>query len=92
MDVSSATTYSSSSGTLSGLSALKTGENVIVQGTTSGSVVKATVRASLPCRAPAVASAEAALAVASPAGAANYRDVREGVPHSRCGDPRSAHR
>jgi Domain of unknown function (DUF5666) len=42
VDVSSATTYSSGSGSLSGLTALKTGEEVIVQGTTSGSVVKAT--------------------------------------------------
>lgn len=42
MDVTSATTYASSSGTLSGLSALKTGEDVIVEGTTSGSVITAT--------------------------------------------------
>lgn len=42
VDVTSATTYSDSSGTLSGLSALKTGEDVIVEGSTSGSVVKAT--------------------------------------------------
>jgi Domain of unknown function (DUF5666) len=42
VDVTSATTYSSSAGTLSGLSSLKTGEDVIVEGTTSGSVVKAT--------------------------------------------------
>jgi hypothetical protein len=42
VDVTSTTSYSSSSGTLSGLSALKTGEDVIVEGSTSGSVVKAT--------------------------------------------------
>jgi hypothetical protein len=42
VDVTASTTYASSSGTLSGLSALKTGELAIVQGTTSGSVVKAT--------------------------------------------------
>ena len=42
VDVSSATTYASSSGALSGLSALKTGEDALVQGTTSGSVVNAT--------------------------------------------------
>jgi hypothetical protein len=42
VDVSAATTYTGSSGALAGLSALKTGEDVIVEGTTSGSVVKAT--------------------------------------------------
>jgi hypothetical protein len=42
IDVSASTTYSSSGGTLSGLSALKTGEDVIVTGTTSGSTVNAT--------------------------------------------------
>ena len=43
VDVSSATTYSSSGGgTPTGLSALKTGEDVVVKGSTSGSVVKAT--------------------------------------------------
>jgi hypothetical protein len=42
VDVTSTTTYSSSAGTLSGLSALQTGEDVIVEGSTSGSVIKAT--------------------------------------------------
>jgi preprotein translocase subunit YajC len=42
VDVSAATTYTGSSGALAGLSALKTGDDVIVEGTTAGTVVKAT--------------------------------------------------
>lgn len=42
VDVSAATTYASSGGALSGLSALRTGEEVAVQGGTSGSVIRAT--------------------------------------------------
>jgi hypothetical protein len=43
VDVSSATVYEGAQGTLNGLSALKTGEDVVVQGTVSGSSVTATL-------------------------------------------------
>lgn len=42
IDVTSSTTFEDAAGTVSGLSALKKGEGVIVRGTVSGSVVKAT--------------------------------------------------
>jgi hypothetical protein len=42
VDVTSSTTFEDAAGTVSGLSALKKGEGVIVRGTVSGSVVKAT--------------------------------------------------